>query len=176
MKETKLHTILILWVFFLSLSVYSQRSNQKFPIHLFETSNSRFFNSSNSIQVISIIDNMNLNEIIKMDQRAAQYKGKNVKFIAVTDTNKEQLNKYFKTELSNYIQLTKENNKLIFNTYQTGMYKIFPIHVIINNEGKIIYLKKGNSNNIENKLVKRIDKLLKTETSKRIEQYQYTIR
>ena len=52
-----------------------------------------------------------------------------------------------------------ENDK-IFNTHQTGMYKVFTIYIIIDREGDIIYKKKGVTNNIESNLAKRIDKLL----------------
>ncbi len=57
------------------------------------------------------------------------------------------------------------------------MYKVFPIYIIINKDGKIIYKKKGATNNIEDKLAKRIDKLLETK-GKDIEskKVQYTVR
>ena len=40
------------------------------------------------------------------------------------------------------------------------MFKVFPIHVIIDQEGKVSYKRKGTVKNIENKISKKIDALL----------------
>ena len=57
------------------------------------------------------------------------------------------------------------------------MYKVYPMHIIIDPEGKISYKRKNALKNIEAKLVKRIDLLLghnyKKELPKSTEVYTF---
>ncbi|MCK5638527.1 MAG: redoxin family protein [Flavobacteriaceae bacterium] len=160
MIKTNLNIAMIITVFFISLNLISQSRIQAVTIS-YNAKTSHWLNSKdNNIQVISILGTKNIAELKKLDQFAEKYGSKNVSFIAITDKQNDSLNNLIKDEIKNYQYLSKNDNLKVFNTYQTGMFKVFPIHVIINNEGKIIYKKKGNSNNIENKLAKRIDKLL----------------
>ena len=61
-----------------------------------------------------------------------------------------------------YQYLPETENERTFNKYQTGAIKIFPIQIITNQQGKVYYIKKGNTKNIKHKLSKRIDKILST--------------
>ena len=134
-------------------------------------------NSNNNIQVISILNPNNSENWKRIDHFAEKYQHKNVSFIAITDKFNDSLNSSIRGEYNYHQHLSSIENDKIFNTHQTGMYKVFPIYIIINKEGEIIYKKKGATNNIESKLAKRIDKLLETygKNNDR-EVLQYTVR
>lgn len=117
-------------------------------------------NIENNIKVISILDTDNYKELKKLDHFAAKYKNRNVTFIVITDKSNDSLYNLNKEGIRYYQFLSENENRKNLNTYQTGMYKVFPTHIVINKEGEIIYKKKGIANNIEDKLSKRIDKLL----------------
>jgi len=153
---------MILLALFLSLnSVSSQGIDQNVVYNSSSKSTSHWVNSTNSnIKIISILNENHSAELKKLDHFAAKYKNSNVSFIAVTDKLSDSLSNAIKKEILYYKHLSKNENLKVFNTYQTGMYKVFPIHIILDKEGKIIYKKKGSSNNIEDKLAKRIDRLL----------------
>ena len=134
-------------------------------------------NSKNNIQVISILNPGNSDNWKKIDHFAEKYQHKNVSFIAITDKFNDSLNSSIRGEYNYYQHLSAIENEKVFNTHQTGMYKVFPIYIIINREGEIIYKKKGATNNIESKLAKRIDKLLEIyEKNNELKVLQYTIR
>jgi hypothetical protein len=143
-------------VIFLSLDLTSQNKERDIKSLSVENQNYKSINTENTIKVISILNTDNLAEWEKLDRLAAKYKNKKISFIVVTDHSKTPVkNKFLK-----YQYLLKSDNKEIFNTYQTGIYKIFPIYIVLDKEGKIIYKKKGITNNIEGKISKRIDKLI----------------
>lgn len=169
-------------VLFLSLNMISQvhfnndsfttTKNTNFDIH-----NLNNYQNNNAIKVISILDTNDPAALKKMDAFAEKYKDQNIAFIAITDKSYENIAAAYKYEISNYQYLSDNDNKKVFNTYQTGMYKVFPIHIILNKEGEVIFKKKGIVSNIEDKLARRIDKQLKTDNKKvKLTEFQYTIR
>ena len=152
---------MILLVLFLSLNSVTSQSLDQNVAYISSNKTSQWINALNSnIKIISILNSDHVEKLKKLDDFAAKYKNSNVSFIAVTDKLSDSLSNAIKKEIQYYRQLSKNENLKVFNTYQTGMYKVFPIHIILDKEGKIIYKKKGSSNNIEDKLAKRIDKLL----------------
>jgi len=178
MTITNLPIKIIFLVLFLSLnSVTSQNLDQDVE-HISSNKTSQWIFSRNSnIKIISILSDDNADELKKLDDFASKYKDYNVSFIAVTDKLSDRLSKAIKKEIRYYKHLSKNENLKVFNTYQTGMYKVFPIHIILDKEGKIIYKKKGASNNIENKLAKRIDRLLDIYGKEsKLEKTEYTVR
>jgi hypothetical protein len=179
MTITSLNTKMIFLVLFLSLnSIFSQSLDQNIAYNIPGNNTSHWINSSNSnIKIISILNSDHAVELKKLDHFAAKYKNSNVSFIAVTDKLSDSLSNAIKREIRYYRHLSKNENLKVFNTYQTGMYKVFPIHIILDKEGKIIYKKKGSSNNIEVKLAKRIDKLLLNDSENlKLKEIQYTVR
>jgi len=162
-------------VFFLSFNLISQVKNQLITDLSAGKQHFEINNSNDNIKVISILNPDNSDNWKRIDQFAKKYQHKNISFIAVTDQLNDSLSNSIKGEY--YQHLSAIENKKVFNTHQTGMYKVFPIYIIINKDGKIIYKKKGTTNNIEGKLAKRIDKLLET-NGKDIEtqKVQYTVR
>jgi len=177
MTNKNLNITMIFMIFFMSLNLIAQNSiwndkNLPYDNQVF-TSNK----TNNIIKVISILNSSNPIDWKNLDQFAAKYKDENISFIAITDKLTDYLNKEITDEILYYQQLSDQENKIVFNTYQKGMYKVFPIHIILNKEGEIIYKKKGNTSNIENKLAKKIDKLLKTYGDHaESPEHQYTVR
>jgi len=168
---------MIFLVFFLSFNLISQNNKQNITFSSLDNPSYWTSNSSNNLKVISILDNDHIVQLKKLDQFAAKYKNRNVTFIIVTDKLNDSLYNSIKNEITHYQHLSKNGNLEVFNTYQTGMYKIFPMHLIVDKEGKIIYKKKGTSNNIKGKLAKRIDKMLDNDGKEtKPEELQYTIR
>ncbi len=177
MTKTNLHITIIFTVFFLSLNLISQNREQKIVFSPIDRISDLLYNSENNIKVISILDTDNSVALKRLDQFAAKYEEKNVTFIAITDGLNDSISNAIKNEFVHYQHLPENENKKIFNTYQTGKYKIFPIHIILNKEGKIIYKKKGSVNNIEEKLSKRIDKSLNLYGKEaKLQKLQYTVR
>jgi hypothetical protein len=84
-----------------------------------------------------------------------------VHFVAITDKVNSNAKKVIDSHTLHYTQLPQKLNHQVFNTYQTSMMKIFPIHIIVDGDGGVVYKKKGRSNSIDEKLDKKIDKLLK---------------
>ncbi len=127
--------------------------------------------------IISIFDYKNLDEIKKLDKLAEKYTDRNVTFISVIDNLNDDMVNSIKKQVLYYQHLSKVENKRVFNTYQTGMYKVFPMHVVLNKKGEVTYKKKGAVNNIEDKLAKRINRLLNTNFNEiKTQELQYTSR
>lgn len=160
MTKKNLNIITIFTIIFLSLNLFSQSRKQIFTISPTDNQYNRMQNIENNIKVISILDTDNYKELKKLDHFAAKYKNRNVTFIVITDKSNDSLYNLNKEGIRYYQFLSENENRKNLNTYQTGMYKVFPTHIVINKEGEIIYKKKGIANNIEDKLSKRIDKLL----------------
>ena len=168
---------MIFLVFFMSFNLISQVKNQLIPDLSDAKQQLELNNSKNNIQVISILNPDNSDNWERIDHFAGKYQHKNVSFIAVTDKFNNSLNSSIKDKYNYYQHLSAIENDEIFNTHQTGMYKVFPIYIIIDREGEIIYKKKGATNNIESKLAKRIDKLLKIYgKNNELKVLQYTVR
>lgn len=162
-------------VFFLSFTLISQNRNTVFTSLNYSNKQADIINDN--LKIISIIDETSMTELKQLDQFASKYRNKNITFIAVTDNLNDSLHISCKDKLQYYQYLSENDNRKILNTYQTGMYKVFPIHVILNKEGKIIYKKKGSTENIRGKLAKRIDKLLNSYPKNSLTQeIEYTIR
>jgi len=164
-------------VFFLSINLISQVKNQLIIDSSIKGQQFDINNVNKNIKVISILNPDNSDNWKRIDRFAEIYQYKNVSFIAVTDKLNDSLSNSIKSEHNHYQHLSAIENKKVFNTHQTGMYKVFPIYIIINKDGKIIYKKKGATNNIEGKLAKKIDKLLETNGEDiELQKVQYTIR
>ncbi|MFD0762835.1 hypothetical protein ACFQZW_12155 [Lutibacter aestuarii] len=148
--------VLIIFVFNANLIGQNKNLTSSFSNDRYQLTNT----PKGYIVVFSIIDTVDSNTIQKLNDLAKSYKNKNIVFIVITDDN---LNNCKINLLKNkYLNFLSENeNNRIFNTYQISMYKVFPMYIVLNKKGKIIYKKKGRTNNIENKLKKRINKALK---------------
>ncbi len=152
--------------------LFTITKNTNFDIHNLDN-----YQNNNAIKVISILDTNDPVALKSMDAFAEKYKDQNIAFIAITDKSYKDLEAALKGEISNYQYLSDNDNKKVFNTYQTGMYKVFPIHIILNKEGEVIFKKKGTVSNIESKLARRIDKLLLNDSDQsNSKEIQYTIR
>ncbi len=177
MTKSNLHITMIFMVFFLSFNLISQVKNQWIIDSSIKGQQFEINKANNNIKVISILNPDNSDNWKRIDQFAEIYQYKNVSFIAITDKLNDSLSSSIKGEYNYYQHLSAIENEKVFNTHQTSMYKVFPIYIIINKDGKIIYKKKGATNNIEGKLAKRIDKLLETNGEDiEFQKVQYTIR
>jgi len=132
--------------------------------------------TDNKIVVINLWSTKYPNEISKLNELTEHYRDNNVVFLAITDEDKNEVDLFLKKHPFNYSQLTCVEGEKIFNQFQTGMYKVFPMHIIIDQNGMVSYKKKNSIKNIEKKLSKRIDLLLKNNTNKlQKSKYEYTM-
>jgi peroxiredoxin len=117
------------------------------------------------IIVINIWNTKYSDEIDKLNELTVQYKEKNVVFLAITDEDTDEVDLFLKKHPFYYSQLNRIEGEKIFNHFQTGMFKVFPMHIIIDQSGVVTYKKKNSVKNIEKKLAKKIDLLLKNNTN-----------
>ena len=171
------HHIIMLIVVFLSINSLAQIKQLK-PFAASSNIENVFFNTlQNEIIIISIINPENHKEIVKLDELASKYQSSGVRFIAITDEVNDSIVNALKYELIHYQYLSSEENERVFNNYQTGNFKVFPMQIITNSIGEIDYLKKGATKNIEQKLAKRIDKLLmQTPVKINQQEFEYTMK
>jgi hypothetical protein len=176
--KSNVQYIIMLIVVFQSISSFAQNNRPK-PFAVSSNIENVFFNTlQNDIIIISIINPENHKEIAKLDELASRYQSSGVRFIAITDEVNDSIVNSLKYELIHYQYLSSEENERVFNNYQTGNYKVFPMQIITNHRGEIDYVKKGDTKNIEQKLAKRIDKLLMQtpDKIKEQEELQYTMK
>ena len=122
--------------------------------------NENIFAPSDKIIVLNIWNTKFPDEIKVLNTLVEKYKNDNVIFVAITDEDKDIVESFLKNHIFNYQHLNGLEGEKIFNNFQTGVYKVYPMHIIIDQGGEIIYKKKNAVKNIEAKLVKRIDLLL----------------
>ncbi len=158
--KLNLQTVFMYIAILLSVNTIAQKEIQELTFSSLEKKYDSYLDIDENVVVISILDPKYPNKLKKLDQLAEKYKNTKVTFIAITDEINDSISNSFKHQLVHYQHKTKKENEIIFNRFQTGMFKVFPMQIILNKEGKIIYKKKGPTNNIEDKLTKRIDKLL----------------
>jgi len=156
-----LQIVIISSVLFLTLKVNAQSNVQKLLLTSIENNNMLYNDFEDAIIVISILDLEDSKEIERLSKLAEKYVNNKVVFFVITDENNQHVNSYFKLSHFNLNELAKVDNDIIFNKYQTGMFKVFPIHIVLNPEGKITYKRKGTVKNVEKKLEKKIDAILK---------------
>ena len=174
--KLKIRIVISLVAIIFNLKVLSQ-SNTQLPLATFESNRFLLNDYKGSIVVLSFFDSGFPENAKSLDNWAEKYKNDNVVFIAITDDQmKEGEENRMNQELLHFKYISKEENNRIFNKYQTGMFKTFPIQIIIDKNGKEKYKKKGKTNRIAEKLTKRIDALLKMKQYEfKDSELQYTI-
>jgi len=115
---------------------------------------------TNKIIVLNIWNTKYPDEIVRLNELKEKYKNDDVMFLAITDEDKNEVHEFLERHPFSYDQLIGLEGEKIFNLFQTGMYKIYPIHIIIDQNGKVSYKRKSVVKNIETKLAKKIDQLL----------------
>lgn len=158
--KINLKTIVLITTIIFFKSIAAQNNTQEVIDSFLNIEYASIEEFKNSVIVINILDPKNIDEIAKLNKLTEKYVNHNVVFIAITDNSNEQATDYLKQSLLYYQYLTKDENERVFNEYQTAMFKVFPIHILINQVGKVTYKKKGTVKNIDKKLGKRIDALL----------------
>lgn len=162
---------------FISINIIAQNNNQRITFSSNENTYELMNYSEENIIVISIFNIKDPVEIKVLDKLAENYYNDNVTFIAITDKLSDSIVNLVKSKTSHYHHLAKEENNRVFNIYQTGTYKVFPMQIILNKEGKVVYKKKGKTNHIDEKLAKRINKLLDIDSNAiNNQELQYTSR
>jgi len=144
----------------LSMNIFAQNKDVKTEVSPLLNGSFQFNNFRDQLIVISIINTDDSNEISHLDRLAKKYQASNVVFIAITDEANDSVVNSLKYQLTHYQYLSEKENERVFNKYQTGVFKIFPLQIITNQNDEIHYIKKGSTKNIEGKLSKRLDKLL----------------
>ncbi len=149
-------------ILFLTINIFAQNKDVKPEVSPLVNESFKFNNFSDQIIVLSIINPDNSEEISNLDELAKKYQSSNVAFIAITDEANDSVVNSLKYQLTHYQYLSEKENERVFNKYQTGVFKIFPLQIITNQKDEVYYIKKGSTKNIEGKLAKRLDKLLLT--------------
>jgi len=155
-----------LLILFLAVQSFAQNKYVKPDISSLVYESFKFNNYSDQIIVISIINPNDSDEIAHLDNLAKKYQASNVAFIAITDEANDSMVNSLKYQLTHYQYLAEKENERVFNKYQTGVFKIFPLQIITNQEGDVLYEKKGNTKNIQHKISKRLNKLLNAKPTK----------
>lgn len=160
------------------MHVSAQNMDQEFAFSYLESKNNSINELKGNIVVINIWSPDHLYEINALNKLVEKYKDSKVIFLAITDEAYESTILFLENELFSYQYLAGDEAKKIFDKYQTSMFKTFPIHIIIDQEGKIVFKKKGTRRNIEKNLEKRINRLLnqKKSNEKTIPKYQYCMK
>ncbi|HHC80462.1 MAG TPA: hypothetical protein ENK46_11310 [Flavobacteriia bacterium] len=110
------------------------------------------------IIVINIWDPNKPQEIEILNQLVEKYKGKKVQFIAITDRISTEI--ATSSSVFKYQHLAGEEAEKLFNKYQTGMFKTYPIHIILDKERRVVFKKQRITKNIDKKIAKKLDALL----------------
>jgi len=175
--KTNLHIKIIIIALLVSASIDAQIKDQDLAYISIDNNFKQLNSIKEKIVVISIFNPDNSSELKKMDELAQKYKNSNVSFISVSDNFNGNLDKSLKKQILHYQHLSTDENERVFNKYQTGMFKVFPMHIILNKKGELTYKKKGEIKNIERKLEKRINRLLNTDLSTvKPQELEYTSR
>lgn len=154
MKTLSPHVFFVLLILALSNQVKAQNGDY-IPLL-----SEHIFAPANKIIVLNIWNTKFPDEIVKLNELKEKYKDDDVVFLAITDEDRNEVDEFLITHPFNYDQLAGNEGEKIFNLFQTGMYKVYPINIIIDQNGKIVLKRKGFVKNIETKLVKKIDLLI----------------
>ena len=158
--KLNLHTTFLYIAFFLFTNVYAQNSYQDVNFSLVNNEIFSLDQLKGNVVVINIYNPSYPNSNKIPHEIVARYKNEKVVFLTITDNPYKSSIAFSENNAINYQTMKGDEAERIFNTYQTSMFKVFPIHVIIDQEGKVSYKRKGTVKNIENKISKKIDGLL----------------
>ena len=158
--KLNLHTTFLYMAFFLFTNAYSQNSIQDVNFSLVNNEIFSLDQLKGNVVVINIYNPSYPNSKKIPGEIVARYKNDKVVFLTITDNPYKSSIAFSENNAINYQTMKGDEAERIFNTYQTSMFKVFPIHVIIDQEGKVSYKRKGTVKNIENKITKKIDALL----------------
>lgn len=150
-------------LFLLGFPIYGQSSNNSIKCYTTNMNEDIIEGNQNKIIVINIWNPDHIKDLYKLNHLVEKYKTSNVVFLAITDDDTEKVSEFLSQNEFNYQHIHKNLGEKIFNQLQTGMFKAYPIHVVIDQKGTVTYIKKKSSKNIEYKLSKRIDQLLKND-------------
>lgn len=128
--------------------------------------NENIFAPSNKIIVLNIWNTKFPDEINVLNTMVEKYKNDDVIFVAITDEDEESVELFLQNHSFDYQHMNGAEGEKIYNNFQTGMYKIYPMHIIIDQNGEIVYKRKNATKNIEAKLTKKIDMLIANRNSK----------
>ena len=161
MKHTPLKILVFIFVFMNTMVFAQYKTSSKEAAVATESLALDAFR--NDIVVISIWNPDDPQEIEALNVLVKKYKGKNVRFLAITDGS--STTNY--TDNLLYYHLTGVEAEKIFNTYQKSMFKNYPIHIILNQERKVVFKKQRIVKNIEKKIAKKLETLLDKEVDRK---------
>jgi hypothetical protein len=154
MKTLSPHVFFVLLILALSNQVMAQKGDYMPVLR------EHIVASNNKIIVLNIWNTKFPDEIVRLNELKEKYKNDDVVFLAITDEDKNEVHEFLETHPFSYDQLIGLEGEKIFNLFQTGMYKVYPMHIIIDQSGKVSFKRKNLVKNIETKLAKKIDLLL----------------
>ena len=149
---------ILLLVFLLQVgSLFAQDSNS---LSLVEN---QILPTDRPIIVINIWSSKYQNEFGKLNALKKKYKKENIVFLSITDEEDNDEKGLFKNHPFQNDQISSDDREKIFNKFQTGMFKVYPMHIIIDQNGAVSFKKKNNIKNIDLKLARKIDQLLRNQ-------------
>ncbi|GEM_PF-3069135 len=177
MKQN-LQIVIFYMVLVFVTNVYSQNISQELSFSSLEEEKFSLDQLKSKIVVVIIWNPEYPDQLKTLQDIENKYKNDSIVFLAITDGD-ARINSiaFLENNKSNYRNMIEGEGERIFNEHQKGMFKVFPIYIIINPSGKIAYKKKGTVKNIAKKLTKRIDALLINSQSEEIHKpkHLYTI-
>ena len=176
--KRNLQIIIFYMLLLLVVNAYAQTNRQETSFSSLEGEKFSLDQLKSKIVVVIIWNSDYPDQLKTLQNLENNYKNDNIVFLAITEgAARNNSAAFVENNISIYGNITEEEGERIFNEHQKGMFKVFPIHIIINSSGKITYKKKGTVKNIEKKLTKRIDALLINTQSEDMHKptYLYTI-
>ena len=158
--KLNLHTTFLFIAFFLFTNAYAQNSYQDVDFSLVNNELFSIDQLKGNVVVINIYNPAYPNSKRIPYEIVDRYKNEKVIFLTITDNPYKSSIAFLENNAISYQSMKGDEAERIFNTYQTSMFKVFPIHVILDQQGKVSYKKKGTVKKIENKITKKIDALL----------------
>ena len=154
----KLFITILLLSFFIEIEVMAQFNKASYVNSDTGKDMRQFEEYEDDIVVISILDVDDSKGVKPLNNLARKYKGKKVTFIIITDG--DDVSKGTILNDNGFQYLNKKESHKLFDKYQTGMFKVFPIYVILNVERKVVFKKQRVVKNINLKIEKKLDALL----------------
>jgi hypothetical protein len=156
---------ILLLVFLLQVGkLYAQDSNSLVLV------DNQILSTDKQIIVINIWNSKYPSEFDKLNSLKKKYEKENIIFLSITDEEDNDVSVFLKNHPFHYEQIANAEREKIFNKFQTGMFKVFPMHIIIDQNGEVSFKKKNYIKNIDLKLARKIDQLLRNQP---IDKFRY---
>lgn len=145
--------LLIFALYFFTFNLFSQTNENIVIQKKIETIN----DLKGTTIFISIINFESPSELKALRNLSKKYA--DVAFIAVIDDLPDTELSQLKEQLKYHVFLSKDENDKIFDTYETGKFKTFPLYVLLDKNGEIKYKKNRVTKKLETIISKHMSRV-----------------